>query len=74
MAALGYRDVPLPERTLTMLREYWVTHRNPKWLFPVAYSKRWPLSVSQTPVSGATVAQAFGAAVKASGIQKDATV
>ena len=35
MAAPGYRDVPLPERTLTRLREYWVTHRNPKWLFPV---------------------------------------
>ncbi len=27
------RFVPLPARTLTLLREYWVTHRNPVWLF-----------------------------------------
>ena len=26
--------MPLPARTLTLLREYWVTHRNPVWLFP----------------------------------------
>ena len=25
------RFVPLPARTLTLLREYWVTHRNPVW-------------------------------------------
>ena len=28
------RYVPLPESTLTMLRAYWRTHRNPVWLFP----------------------------------------
>ena len=28
------RFVPLLARTLTLLREYWVTHRNPVWLFP----------------------------------------
>ena len=28
------RFVPLPARTLTLLRESWVTHRNPVWLFP----------------------------------------
>ena len=26
--------VPLPSVTLTMLRRYYVTHRNPRWLFP----------------------------------------
>jgi site-specific recombinase XerD len=32
----GARDryVPLPEPVLHMLRAYWKTHRNPKWLFP----------------------------------------
>jgi integrase/recombinase XerD len=32
----GARDryVPLPQRTLTMLRQHWVTHRHPLWLFP----------------------------------------
>ena len=28
------RYVPLPPRTLTVLRRYWATHRNPVWLFP----------------------------------------
>jgi integrase/recombinase XerD len=32
----GARDryVPLPQRTLTILRQHWVTHRHPLWLFP----------------------------------------
>ncbi len=28
------RYVPLPNRTLDMLRQFWVTHRHPKLLFP----------------------------------------
>src|SRR5437773_7404154 len=28
------RAVPLPARTLTLLRTHWLTHRNPVWLFP----------------------------------------
>lgn len=28
------RYVPLPKRTLEMLRQFWVTHKNPKLLFP----------------------------------------
>jgi integrase/recombinase XerD len=28
------RYVPLPERTLQLLREFWKTHRSPGWLFP----------------------------------------
>lgn len=28
------RYVPLPEQTLELLRRYWLTHRNPRWLFP----------------------------------------
>jgi site-specific recombinase XerD len=28
------RFVPLPSSTLTMLRQYWVTHHHPVWLFP----------------------------------------
>jgi integrase/recombinase XerD len=35
-------NVPLPSRTLKMLREYWVTHRHPLWLFPATgrYQRR----------------------------------
>lgn len=28
------RDVPLPDSTYQLLRSYWLTHRNPKLLFP----------------------------------------
>ncbi|AHE97667.1 tyrosine-type recombinase/integrase [Thioalkalivibrio paradoxus] len=28
------RFVPLPDTTLTVLRDFWRTHRNPVWLFP----------------------------------------
>jgi integrase/recombinase XerD len=28
------RYVPLPRRTLSLLRQYWATHRHPLWLFP----------------------------------------
>jgi integrase/recombinase XerD len=28
------RYVPLPPRTLEILRQHWVTHRDPTWLFP----------------------------------------
>lgn len=28
------REVPLPESTYLLLREYWKSHRNPRWIFP----------------------------------------
>jgi site-specific recombinase XerD len=28
------RYVPLPPTTLSTLREYWASHRNPRWIFP----------------------------------------
>lgn len=28
------RYIPLPQRTLDLLRQYWLTHRHPRWLFP----------------------------------------
>jgi site-specific recombinase XerD len=33
------RYVPLPMRTLTMLRQYWLTHHHPLWLFPAKKSQ-----------------------------------
>lgn len=32
----GHKDrlVPLPAKTLTLLRQHWATHRNPQWIFP----------------------------------------
>jgi site-specific recombinase XerD len=39
------RYVPLPDSTLKLLRDYWKTHRNPKWIFP---------SLGRTRQDGAT--------------------
>jgi integrase/recombinase XerD len=68
------RYVPLPESALRMLRAYWSTHRRPKWLFPAKPGKGQSLASADAPMSALVVAQAFRAAVKASGIQKHATV
>jgi len=34
--AKGNKDryIPLPKRTLELMRKFWLTHRNPVWLFP----------------------------------------
>ena len=45
------RFVPLPARTLALLREYWVTHRNPVWLFPANGSDRRQAESSDGPMS-----------------------
>ena len=42
------RYVPLPGRTLTLLRRHWLTHRDPCWLFPA----RKPDSSAVTAVGG----------------------
>ena len=72
----GSRDryVPVPERALEMLRTYWVTHRNPTWLFPRQRPYNIPLSKKTEPLSESGVQRMFGDAVKRSGIHKHATV
>jgi site-specific recombinase XerD len=44
------RFVPLPPRTLRMLREYWGTHRHPVWLFPALGRDRHPLALADRPM------------------------
>jgi site-specific recombinase XerD len=68
------RYVPLPERSLDMLRQYWAMHRNPVWLFPTTRSPSGSLSQATRPMSDSSVQRAFRAAVQESGIQKPATV
>ena len=72
----GNRDryVPLPQRTLELLRAYWVSHRHPVWLFPA--QDRWGglKPNATTPIAGRSVQRAFKAALTESGIQKKATV
>jgi integrase/recombinase XerD len=62
------RYVPLPDPCLTMLRQHWLTHRNPVWLFPS------PNGESNRPMSENGLQRAFRTAVKEAGIHKKATV
>ena len=62
------RYVPLPDPCLKMLRQHWLTHRNPVWLFPS------PVGESQQPMSESGMQRAFRTAVQEAGIHKRATV
>jgi len=62
------RYVPLPSACLKMLRQHWLTHRHPLWLFPS------PLEAGNQPMSESGLQRAFRAAVKECGIHKQATV
>jgi len=68
------RYVPLPQRTLEMLREYWVTHRNPTWIFPSEGKDHIALKDSIEPMHKSSVQDAFRAALKQTKINKTASV
>jgi len=68
------RYVPLPTRTLELLRQYWKQHRNPLLLFPAAGRNHLDLAQASEPMSKSSVQQAFRAALKASGNNKRASV
>src|SRR6266540_5092002 len=60
------RYVPLPSACLKMLRQHWLTHRNPLWMFPS------PVGERQQPMSESGLQRAFQAALKEAGIHKRA--
>lgn len=67
------RCVPLPEPVLMQLRQYWLTHRHPKYVFP----KRARYDVvpeTQQTMSRQHIWGVFKAAVAESGVRKAATV
>jgi site-specific recombinase XerD len=66
--------VPLPATTLALLREYWKIHRNPTWIFPAPSRGNNKAAVANRPMPYCNVQDAFRAALKASGINKRATV
>jgi integrase/recombinase XerD len=68
------RYVPLPQRTLELLRDYWTTHRNPVLIFPAEGRDHIDLSKATEPMSKSSVQDAFRAALKQSGINKRASV
>ncbi len=68
------RYVPLPERTLEMLRDFWSAHRHPTLLFPAKTPLGIPPSTAEKTMCPSGVRRAFQAALKESGVQKHATV
>jgi integrase/recombinase XerD len=68
------RYVPLPDRALVLLRQYWQTHRHPRWLFPARTPYGVPLSKAGKHISPSSVQKALRAACLASGLQKHVTV
>jgi len=68
------RNVPLPKKTLLLLRKQWKSHRNKVWIFPSAGRSGKHMPYATTPVSNSSVQVAFRKALKAAGINKKATV
>ncbi len=64
------RFVPLPQSTLELLRRYWITHRNPKLIFPAMGRGGNQAPVSEKPMSIEGVQGAFRQAKIAAGITK----
>jgi site-specific recombinase XerD len=68
------RYVPLPKRTLHLLRQWWATHRHAQWLFPGRPLMGAPSSTATKPMNPSGVQSAFRSALQESGIRKPATV
>ncbi len=64
------RYVPLPVRTLAILREYWATHRNPKLLFPATGRDHRQAAMATRPMGKASVQGAVRRVVLQLGFRK----
>lgn len=72
----GNRDrfVPLPQRTLDLLRQLWRTHRHPKLLFPAKGHSGQGARTATEPMCRSTLQRAFRLALDASRVKKDASI
>jgi integrase/recombinase XerD len=67
------RYVPLPQASLTLLRQHWTTHRHPQLLFPGVPKTGQTWATVAKSVDESSVQKAMRRAVLASGLQKAAT-
>jgi integrase/recombinase XerD len=58
------RYVPLPSRTLKVLRQYWATHRHPEWLFPAKGRDGHPAAMADQPMTRSGVQKAMSRVVQ----------
>jgi site-specific recombinase XerD len=72
----GNRDryVPLPLRTLELLRQQWRAHRHPTFLFPAKGHSGQGAAAATEPLCRSTLQRAFRLALRASGIKKAAHI
>lgn len=68
------RYVPLPERTLALLRELWKTHRHPTLIFPARGHSGRGAATATEPMCRTTLQRAFRLALDESGVKKDAHI
>ena len=68
------RFVPLPLRTLTVLRRYWKTHRHPVWLFPATGRDHDQAATATEPMARSSVHGAIKRVVRRLGIKKKVTI
>lgn len=75
-AGKGNRDryVPLPQRTLVLLRAQWKTHRHPALLFPAKGHSGQGAATATEPMCRTTLQRAFRLALQASGVKKAAHI
>jgi integrase/recombinase XerD len=68
------RYVPLPFRTLQILREFWKIHRNPVWVFPAPGRGGQDMPKASTSIPISSIQIAFKEAKTKAGIQKKVSV
>jgi integrase/recombinase XerD len=68
------RYVPLPPRTLAVLRQYWVTHRHTIWLFPATGRDHTEAHSADEPMARSSVHGAMKRVVRELGFRKRITI
>jgi integrase/recombinase XerD len=68
------RYVPLPPRTLIVLRQYWVSHRHPVWLFPATGRDHELAATAAEPMARSSVHGAMKRVVQDLRIKKKVTI
>ncbi len=64
------RYIPLPSRTLAMLRAHWTTHRHPVWLFPATGAVTRQATAADGPMPRSSVQKALQRVVQELKFQK----